>query len=48
MLEFFDWAFKNGAKSAEALDYVPLPEAVTNEIRSAWKTVKSTDGKAVY
>lgn len=48
VLEFFDWAFKNGAKSAEALDYVPLPDAVTNEIRSAWKTVKGADGKAVY
>ena len=31
VLDFFDWAFKNGAKSAEAMDYVPLPEAVTRK-----------------
>ena len=24
-LKFFDWAFKNGAKEAEELDYVPMP-----------------------
>lgn len=48
VLEFFDWAFKNGAKSAEALDYVPLPEAVTKEIRAAWGEVKAADGKAVW
>ena len=24
VLDFFDWAFKNGAKSAEGMDYVPL------------------------
>lgn len=48
VLEFFDWAFKNGAKSAEALDYVPLPEAVTTEIRAAWGEVKGADGKAVW
>ena len=36
VLDFFDWAFKNGAKSAEGMDYVPLPEAVTKEIRAAW------------
>ena len=26
--QFFDWAFKDGASSAEALDYVPIPENV--------------------
>ena len=48
VLEFFDWAFKNGAKSAEALDYVPLPESVTKEIRGAWGEIKSADGKPVW
>ena len=48
VLDFFDWAFKNGAKSAEGMDYVPLPEAVTKEIRAAWGEVKSADGKAVW
>jgi phosphate transport system substrate-binding protein len=48
VLAFFDWAFKSGEKSAEALDYVPLPGAVTKEIRASWKDIKSADGKAVW
>ncbi|ALM84388.1 phosphate ABC transporter substrate-binding protein PstS [Bordetella sp. N] len=48
VLSFFDWAFKGGAKSAEALDYVPLPDAVTSEIRASWKQIKGADGKAVW
>jgi phosphate transport system substrate-binding protein len=48
VLDFFDWAFKNGAKSAETLDYVPLPEAVTSQIRASWQVIKSADGKAVW
>ncbi len=31
VLEFFDWAFKNG-QQAEALDYVPLPPALVSQI----------------
>ena len=27
VLKFFDWAFKNGQKMAEELDYVPMPDA---------------------
>lgn len=47
-LKFFDWAFKNGAKAADDLDYISLPASVETEIRKQWK-VKVTDaaGKAV-
>ncbi|OZI18016.1 phosphate ABC transporter substrate-binding protein PstS [Bordetella genomosp. 7] len=48
VLEFFDWAFKNGKESAAALDYVPLPDSVTAEIRAAWGEIKSADGKPVW
>lgn len=49
VLEFFDWSWKNGAKSAAALDYVPLPDAVTDQIRALWKSeIKAADGKAVW
>jgi phosphate transport system substrate-binding protein len=48
VLKFFDWAFKNGAKSAEELDYVPMPEPVVKEIQASWKTVKDASGKVVY
>ena len=47
VLKFFDWAWKNGGKSAEALDYVPLPDAVTKTIRANWKAeLKAADGSA--
>jgi phosphate transport system substrate-binding protein len=41
VLKFFDWAFKNGQKMALELDYVPMPDAVTNDIRSkVWSQIK--------
>ena len=40
-IKFFDWAFVNGAKMAAELDYVPLPRAVTDRIRSdVWTQIK--------
>ncbi|MGH6990939.1 MAG: phosphate ABC transporter substrate-binding protein PstS, partial [Stellaceae bacterium] len=37
-LAFFDWAWKNGQKDAEALDYVPLPRSLVNRIEAYWKS----------
>ena len=36
-LTFFDWAFGNGDKAADDLDYVALPAAVKAKIRADWK-----------
>jgi len=36
-VQFFDWAFRNGDKSAEKLVYVPLPESLKDKIRAYWK-----------
>ena len=36
-LAFFDWAFTNGDKAADELDYVALPTAVKAKIRADWK-----------
>ena len=36
-LKFFDWAYTSGDKSADDLDYVPLPDSVKNHIRADWK-----------
>lgn len=48
-LEFFDWAWKNGADMATKLDYVPLPKEVTDTIRATWsKELKTADGKAIW
>jgi phosphate transport system substrate-binding protein len=37
-LKFFDWAYKNGGKMAAELDYVPLPEALIQQVRATWKS----------
>src|SRR5215203_2132504 len=46
-LKFFDWAFKNGDKIADELDYVPMPDAVEAMIRAQWGKITDTSGKAV-
>jgi phosphate transport system substrate-binding protein len=39
-LKFFDWAFKNGKGMAAELDYVPLPDTLTDAIRSkVWSQI---------
>lgn len=48
VLMFFDWAFKEGGKMADELDYVPLPNTVHDKIRGVWRQIKSTDGGKVY
>ncbi|CAJ0705164.1 phosphate ABC transporter substrate-binding protein PstS [Ralstonia sp. L16] len=49
VMKFFDWAYKGGDEAAKGLDYVPLPDAVKNQIRATWKSsVKDASGKVVY
>jgi len=39
-LKFFAWAFENGKKQALDLDYVPLPDALTEQIRQrVWSQI---------
>jgi phosphate transport system substrate-binding protein len=41
VIKFFDWAFKNGKQMASELDYVPLPDALTAQIRQkVWSQIK--------
>jgi phosphate transport system substrate-binding protein len=40
-LKFFSWAYKNGDKMAEALDYVPLPDSVTALIEASWSQIQA-------
>ena len=48
-LKFFDWAFTNGAKMAEDLDYVPMPAAVVRSIEADWsKDITDAAGKPLY
>ena len=35
-LKFFDWAYKTGGKTAEDLDYIPMPVSVIEQVRKTW------------
>ena len=40
VLKFFEWSFKNGKQAALDLDYVPMPDAVTTQIRQrVWSQI---------
>ncbi len=39
----------DGDKLADSLDYVPLPDTVTSQIKNTWKAqIKDASGKPVY
>jgi phosphate transport system substrate-binding protein len=46
-LKFFEWAYKNGDKTADELDYVPMPATVKTAIEKSWGDIKDTSGKAI-
>lgn len=46
-LKFFEWAYKNGDKTADDLDYVPMPANVKSIVEKAWGDIKDTSGKTV-
>ncbi|MCX7174560.1 MAG: phosphate ABC transporter substrate-binding protein PstS [Proteobacteria bacterium] len=48
VLKFFEWAFKNGGKMADDLDYVALPESLVKLIHTSWGNIKDAGGKSVW
>jgi phosphate transport system substrate-binding protein len=46
-LKFFEWAYKSGDKTAEDLDYVPMPSVVKAQIEKAWGEIKDASGKPI-
>src|SRR4030042_1412819 len=38
VVQFYDWAFRNGDSKAKELTYVPLPKSLKDKIRAYWKT----------
>jgi phosphate transport system substrate-binding protein len=48
LLRFFDWCFVKGAAQADALHYVPMPPAVAELVREAWKREIRAAGKPVW
>ena len=48
-LKFFAWAYKNGAKMAETLDYIPMPDSVVKLIQAKWASeIKDASGKSIF
>ena len=49
VLNFFDWAYTNGSKSAMALDYVPMPAQVADLVRKTWTgDIKGSNGEPIW
>jgi phosphate transport system substrate-binding protein len=47
-LKFFDWAYANGDKMADDLEYVPLPAPVKELVRKSWAAnIKDASGKPI-
>jgi phosphate transport system substrate-binding protein len=46
-LKFFSWAYKNGDKTADDMDYVPMPVSVKAAIEKSWSEIKDVSGKPV-
>ena len=47
-LKFFAWAYKSGAKMADDLDYVPMPDSVVKMVDQTWKTSIKAGGQSIW
>jgi phosphate transport system substrate-binding protein len=46
-LRFFEWAYAQGDKMAEDLDYVPMPDAMKPAVQRVWAQIKDATGKPI-
>lgn len=48
-MRFFDWAYRQGSDIASRLEYIPLPGAVHDLVRTAWRDrVRAPDGRVIW
>jgi phosphate transport system substrate-binding protein len=48
-LKFFAWAYAKGGKTAEELDYAPMPASVVTTVQGIWaKEIKDAGGKPIF
>ena len=48
-LKFFAWAYAKGTDMADALDYVPMPKNVIEQVEKVWASeIKDSGGKPLY
>ena len=49
VIDFFDWAYRNGDQLADQLHYVPMPDKVTGAVEQMWKKeIVGSDSKPVW
>jgi phosphate transport system substrate-binding protein len=49
VIKFFDWAYSHGGDLAKASDYIALPKAVQDAVRSSWRAeIKDASGAPIY
>ncbi len=48
VLRFFDWALHQGGQIAHRLDYVPMPNAVVEQLPALWGTLRDSSGRPVW
>jgi phosphate transport system substrate-binding protein len=49
VLKFFAWAYQNGGKMAEQLDYVAMPANVVKLVEERWKEdIKGPEGRPIW
>lgn len=49
IMKFIDWAYTDGDKTAEGLNFIALPASVKDRVRAAWKSeIKDASGNAIY
>jgi phosphate transport system substrate-binding protein len=48
VLDFFSWAYRNGADLARALQYVAMPPNAVQIFEDSWKQIVGPDGKPVW
>lgn len=47
-LRFFEWAYQNGDRTAQELEYVPLPDSLVRKIQASWADIKDGAGRPVF
>ncbi len=48
VLKFFNWAYANGDKLAQELDYVPMTDAVVSAVEAVWKEKITAGGEPIW
>ena len=49
VLKFFSWAFHHGDKTADQLDYIPMPQGVVKLVEATWmKEIRDAKGNPLW